>query len=160
MFIFMEDISLLRSRSLPPGFINANRLLQAERTRCPHENNSHHTVWDHRRWGVDHWRADALCDYLALARGEQRTQPRVAPQLGQVSSTQRTQALLREHGFAVANCEHKVPCTPAGYRGRLVTQDLFGLFDTLAVHPKAFRGTLSNSFERFIVIEVVVSYAV
>jgi hypothetical protein len=50
-----------------------------------------------------------------------------------VSPTQRTQQLLRESGYTVANCERKLPATPAGYRGHLITQDLFGFIDTLAV---------------------------
>lgn len=50
-----------------------------------------------------------------------------------MSPTQRTQHYLRGLGYIVANCERKIPCTPAGYRGRLVTQDLFEFIDTMAV---------------------------
>lgn len=46
---------------------------------------------------------------------------------------QRTQKLLKEQGYIVANCERKMPCTPAGFKGRLITQDLFGFIDTLAI---------------------------
>jgi hypothetical protein len=60
-----------------------------------------------------------------------------------MSPTQRTQAFLRSHGFEVANCERKVPCTPSGYKGRLVTQDLFGLIDTMAIHPKEWADLLA-----------------
>lgn len=60
-----------------------------------------------------------------------------------MSPTQRTQQHLRLSGFLVANCERKIPCTPAGYRGRLVTQDLFGIIDTLAIHPLAHGSMLA-----------------
>jgi hypothetical protein len=51
-----------------------------------------------------------------------------------MSPTQRTQAELRKQGYTVANCERKVPCTPAGYKGLLKTQDLFEFIDTMAVN--------------------------
>jgi hypothetical protein len=50
-----------------------------------------------------------------------------------MSPTQRTQKKLRELGYQVQNCERKMPCTPAGYRGRLVTQDLWQIVDTWAL---------------------------
>jgi hypothetical protein len=50
-----------------------------------------------------------------------------------MSPTQRTQKKLRDLGYHVQNCERKMPCTPAGYRGRLVTQDLWQIVDTWAL---------------------------
>lgn len=55
-----------------------------------------------------------------------------------MSPTERTQQFLRRRGMLVANCERKLPCTPAGYRGKLITQDLFGLVDTMALDPTAW----------------------
>jgi hypothetical protein len=51
-----------------------------------------------------------------------------------MTPTQRTQKWLRDNGYMVANAERKMPCTPKGYKGLLVTQDLFGFIDTLAVN--------------------------
>jgi hypothetical protein len=50
-----------------------------------------------------------------------------------MSPTQRTQRRLHALGYHVANTERKVPCTPAGYKGRLVTQDVWGIVDTWAL---------------------------
>lgn len=52
-----------------------------------------------------------------------------------MSPTERTQAYLRRRGYKVANCEKKAPITPAGFKGPLVTQDLFKMIDTLALPP-------------------------
>jgi len=49
-----------------------------------------------------------------------------------MSPTQRTQKYLRDRGYVVANCERKIPATARGYKGALVTQDLFGFIDTIA----------------------------
>jgi hypothetical protein len=62
-----------------------------------------------------------------------------------MSPTQRTQKYLRDHHYVVANCERKLPCTPAGYRGRLITQDLFGLFDTMALNEHRLLAVQSTS---------------
>ena len=51
-----------------------------------------------------------------------------------MSPTQRTQAELRKQGYSVSICERKIPCTPAGYKGLLKTQDLFEFIDTMAVN--------------------------
>jgi hypothetical protein len=49
------------------------------------------------------------------------------------SPTSRTQKHLRDRGYHVANCERKLPATARGWRGPLLTQDLYGFIDTLAV---------------------------
>jgi hypothetical protein len=52
-----------------------------------------------------------------------------------MSPTQRTHAYLRKNGMLLANCERKLPATPAGYHGPLITVDLFGIIDTIAINP-------------------------
>jgi len=62
---------------------------------------------------------------------------------GRSIPTQRTQARLRERGYEVANCERKVPISGRGFKGRLVTQDLFGFIDTLAMHKEEWKRLLA-----------------
>jgi len=62
-----------------------------------------------------------------------------------MSPTQRTQQYLRTRGFHVANCEKKLPTTAAGWKGPLVTQDLYGFIDTLAVDQMLLLAVQSTS---------------
>jgi hypothetical protein len=49
-------------------------------------------------------------------------------------ATQRTQQRLKKLGYDVAHAERKLPATARGWRGPLITQDLFGFIDTMAVN--------------------------
>ena len=54
--------------------------------------------------------------------------------LDRTKATQRTQKWLKENGYLVAHTERKMPASARGWRGPLITQDLFGFIDTLAVN--------------------------
>jgi hypothetical protein len=69
------------------------------------------------------------------------------PSAGKSKPTQRTQKWLRDHGYLVASAERKMPASARGWRGPLVTQDLFGFIDTLAVNDAHLLAIQSTSGE-------------